>query len=173
MSSINLSQISNGTAPVSLSSGLKVVSNPSVVLGGAGTSSTTQNQTLSAGNAAVQNNIFAVSTSTGSNMILTAGSPVVTIPAKGLYAIRLQLNLTNTSGGRVGVYVLGNNGIYYALTYTESNAGDSMWVQCTAIDIIPAGVTLTPYVYCANSGTINSADSTLSRFVVAQIWSTN
>lgn len=133
---------------------------PTVVLGGTSTS-----QSLAGGNQLVASNVFSVVKSTGATMAST-GSNVVTISVKGIYAIRLQLNIGLNAAGNLGCFILGSDGNYYAVgySYTPSVA---IWIQCVACEEIPAGVTLTPYVYTSTSGTISAANSTLTRFTVA------
>jgi hypothetical protein len=141
---------------------------PTVVLGG------TNNSQSIAGNTQLNNTVLAVNTSTGPSMILTAGSPVVTIPSKGLYAIKLRLCISNVNGGNVGVYVIGSDGVYYALNYTYTPANVGSWCECFGLEVLPAGLTLTPWAYSAGNGSptgsVTAQNSTLSRFTVSQIW---
>ncbi len=144
-----------------LSSGYIISSNlPTVALG-----ATNQSFALSAGNSAIPAAYFSIISSTGPTMA-TAGSNVITIPRKGIYTINAQVLISSTSASNLGVYVLGSNNIYYGLHYSYAPANFGCYVTCTGCREIPSGVTLTPFVYTANAGTLIATISGLAFFTV-------
>jgi hypothetical protein len=151
---------------------INVTGLPSLVLAGAGNSSTPA-QTLSAANNNIINGVLVpqASSTKGTNMLLGAtGSPVVTIPISGAYAIKFQVLLSMTAAGMLGCFIIGGDGTYYALNYNYLPvAGGSTWVECTGVEYLATGTVLTPGVYTSSTGSVAATSNQLNRFTVTCI----
>jgi len=117
-----------------------------------------QQTTNGGGNFAIMNPMFSVVSSTGTNMVLSTGSPVVTIPGKAFVSGTLQVNIGFPSAAFAGAYLYGSDGIYYALAYQYIPTNGATWVSVNFTNVvINAGVTLTPWVYMGAAGTIGGS----------------
>lgn len=129
-------------------------------------------QNIGLGNQDVPTNLLTISsqnTPSGLSPMATAGSNVVTITKQGLYNMRFQVFLGNTTTGFMGAYIIGSDGVYYALTYTYNVTNGFMFVQCNSgAEELPAGLTLKPGIYMQTTGGIVAKqDNTLCRFSVS------